>query len=466
MPTLAAAPSRLRRTRGALAHPMSGAVWRRSLRVRSADATLAVSLRVGLAAAVVLVVFGVTGHGAIAGFALLGALSAAFSRHEPLRRTTQKVGLVGGAVVASVLVGGLVAVSGMPVEAQIGVVAVHAGAAAALLYAFRIGGPGPVILVFAASAAVGYAGSAAHLGVAVASAALGAAVGLGVAALPFVFLPWGPARLATARALGVLARVPDGGDVAAARSAVVTARQTLALTAGASARDHDLASVLAEADAALDHWLTDGDDARLRAVVRHERELRKTKRHSALLSECAVLGDLPQPVPFLAPGLGRLGAGDVRAYAGRVVLAAALAGWFAAGVGLDHPMWASMGAMAAMQGITYAGTVERGIQRFLGNVAGAAVAAGLIALSLGYWQTALLIVVLQTCTEVAAARNYGLCTVFVTPMALLIVGLGTSVGPEIGIGRVLVTVVGVAVGIVVAAVTLGTTDRAHLAETV
>ncbi|MGW4480758.1 FUSC family protein [Rhodococcus triatomae] len=464
MPTLTADPSRLRRTRGALVHPMSGAVWRRSLRVRSADATVAVSLRVGLAAAVVLVAFGITGHGSVAGFALLGALSSAFSRHEPLRRTAQKVGLVGAAVVVSVLVGGLVAVSGMPVEAQIGVVAVQAGAAAALLHAFRVGGPGPVILVFAASAAVGYAGSAAHLGVAVASAAIGAAVGLVVAVLPFVFLPWGPARLSTARALGVLARVPAGADAAEARSAVVTARQTLALTTGPGARDHDLAVVLTEAEAALDRWLADGDAGPIRAVARHERELRKTKRHSPLPVASSAPGELPRPAAFLAPGLAGLGTRDVRVHTGRVVLAAALSGWLAAGLGLDHPMWASMGAMAAMQGITYAGTVERGIQRLLGNVAGAALAAGLIALSLGYWQTAVVIAVLQACTEVAAARNYGLCTMFVTPMALLIVGLGTVVGPEIGIGRVLVTVVGVVVGIVVAAVTLGAEDRAHLAE--
>jgi uncharacterized membrane protein YccC len=63
---------------------------------------------------------------------------------------------------------------------------------------------------------------------------------------------------------------------------------------------------------------------------------------------------------------------------------------------------------------------------------------------------------------VTAARNYGLCTLFVTPMALLIVGLGSTVGPEIGVSRVLDTAVGVVIGILVAAVTVSVTDRAHL----
>lgn len=462
MPALAAAPSRLRHTRGALAHSVSAAVWRRSFRVRSADATLAVSLRVGLAATVVLVAFGLAGHASIAGFALLGALSSAFSRHEPLRRTAHKVGFVGAAVVASVLAGGLIALSGIPMWAQIGVMALGSGVAAALLQAFHVGGPGPVILVFAATAAVGFTGTGTQLGVAVGAAALGAAVGLGVALMPFAVLPWGPARLATARALSALGRVPRGGDAAEARAAIVTAREKLALTAGSAARDHDLAALLAEAEVALDRWLHDGDTSRIDAVVGHESELRKTKRHSPILGSDVEAAALPRPASFLASGVAALGARDVATYAGRVVLAAAVAGWLAAGIGLDHPLWASMGAMAAMQGISYTHTVERGIQRLLGNVAGAVVAAALIALSLGFWQTAIVIAVLQIGAEVMAARNYGLCTLFVTPMALLVVGLGSTVGPEIGVSRVLDTVVGVVIGILVAAVTVSVTDRAHL----
>ncbi|MFF0814481.1 FUSC family protein [Rhodococcus sp. NPDC003318] len=457
------APARLRHSRDALAHSVSADAWRRSLRMRSADATLAVSVRVGLAAAIVLVVFGLAGHGTVAGFAVLGSLASAFSRHEPLRRTAQKVGFVGSFVVVAVLAGGLIALTGAPLWAQVGLMALVSGGGAAVLFGFRVAGPGPVVLVFAATAAVGYVSSVATLGVAVLCAAIGATVGFVTALVPFAFLPWGPARLAAARALAAVAAVPDGADVGAAHAAISSAREKLALTSG-SVRRHearDLAAVLSEAECALDEWER-GAGARLRDIVRHEKELRKIKRHKAILGGFGDIPVLPRPTPFLADGLARLRRHDVLTNAARVVLAAAAAGWLASAIGLDHPLWASMGAMAALQGVTYGPTVQRAIQRLLGNVGGAVIAAALIALSLGYWQSVIVVAIMQTGAEVMAPRNYALCSIFVTPMALLVVGLGATVDPAIGVSRVLDTLVGVVVGVVVAAVTISRSDRTHL----
>lgn len=456
-------PTRLRQTRDALVHTVSADTWRRSFRMRSADATLAVAMRVGLAAAIVLVGFGLTGHGAVAGFAVLGSLASAFSRHEPLRRTAQKVGFTGLFVVVAVLLGGLIALAAGSLWAQVGFMALVSGIGAAMLFAFRIAGPGPVVLVFAATAAVGYTTGPADLGVAVGCAAIGAAVGFVIALTPFAFLPWGPARLAVARALSAVAAVPAGADVAAAHGAVAAAREKLALTTAAVHRHQvrDLAAVLAEAESALDDW-SRGDRTRLDDVVRHERELRKAKRHKILGDGFAPVPVLPRPAPFLAAGLARLRGREVLSNAARVVAAAAVAGWLALAVGLDHPLWASMGAMAALQGVTYGPTVQRAIQRLLGNVGGAVIAAALIALSLGYWQTVVVVAILQTGAEVMAVRNYTLCSIFVTPMALLVVGLGATVEPGIGVSRVLDTLVGVVVGVVVAAVTISRADRSHL----
>ncbi|MGW0044240.1 FUSC family protein [Rhodococcus sp. NPDC003348] len=455
--------ARLRHSRDALVHSVSATTWRRAFDIRSADATVAISMRVGLAAALVLVAFGLTGHGGVAGFATLGALSSAFSRYEPLRRTAQKVGFIGLLVVASVLAGGLIGLAGLPMWAQIGLMAVVSAVGAAVLFAFRIAGPGPVVLVFAGTAAVGATTGVADLGVAVLGTAIGAAVGFVTALLPFVFLPWGPARLAVARALAAVAAVRGGADTAAAHGAIAAAREKLALTTPSVDHDHvrDLAAVLTEAEAALGAWER-GDAARLDGVVRHEAELRKVKRHRIILGSHIAKTTLPRPVSFGAAGAAGLRTRTAVVYAGRVLMASAVAGWLAAAVGLDHPLWASMGAMAAMQGVTYGPTVQRAIQRLLGNVGGALIAAALIALSLGYWQSVVVIVAMQIAAEVTATRNYALCSLFVTPMALLVVGLGATVDPGVGVSRVLDTLVGVVVGVVVAAVTISRTDRAHL----
>lgn len=389
-------PSRPRHSVQALSHSVSRHAWRRGFEVRSADATLAISLRVGLAAAVVLVGFGVTGHVALAGFAMLGALCTAFSRHESARRTAATVGFVGVLVAVSVLIGAVIALVVETAAVQIGLVAAFAGIVAMVLAALRIGGPGPVVLVFAVSAAVGSTGDGSDLCAAVVATAIGAGVGFAIALLPFVPRVWTPTRLA------------------------------------------------------VTPWRRGGHNG-----------LRKVNRHSAFT---ATTGECPGPRPagFVAVGIAGLRTRRVRQHGARIVIAAALAGWLASTAGLDHPLWASMGALAAMQGIDYGVTVQRAIQRLLGNVGGALIAGAVIVASLDYWPTVGVIVLLQVLAEVAATRSYALCSLAVTPMALLVVGLGAPVGPEIGLNRVLDTLIGVVVGVVVAAVTVSTTDRGHL----
>ena len=69
---------------------------------------------------------------------------------------------------------------------------------------FRITGPGPVILVFAATGAAGYASSVDDLARLVIAGALGVLVGWAAAMLPALVLPMGPARLAVARAVSAV----------------------------------------------------------------------------------------------------------------------------------------------------------------------------------------------------------------------------------------------------------------------
>ncbi|MFE3542935.1 FUSC family protein [Nocardia sp. NPDC059177] len=459
------ATARLRHSGGALAHSVSAATWRRALEVRPADATVAASLRVGVAAALVFIGCGLLDLRQYVGFAVLGALASAFARHEPMVRVTAKVSLVGALVVAFVAGGGLLALARVPMWAEVALMSVGAAVAAMWVSAFRITGPGPVILVFAATAAVGYVTAPADLARACLAAAIGAGVGLLAQTAPLLVLPLGPARLAVARALSAVAALDRGGSVAPARGAIAQAREKLALSGvrEVDARHHrDLVALLDEAETAVDEW-TAGDPARLLDVVRHEAELRKVKRRSVIFDREITASTLPRPLGFLATGRSGLRSRTVLGNAARIALASACAGWFAAAAGLHHPLWASMGALAALQGVSYAMTVQRGIQRLLGNVCGAILGALLIGVGIGYWATALVIVVLQVSAEMMATRNYALTSLAVTPLALLMVGLGADITPGLGVSRIVDTLIGVAMGILVAAVTISRSDRRHLA---
>lgn len=146
----------------------------------------------------------------------------------------------------------------------------------------------------------------------------------------------------------------------------------------------------------------------------------------------------------------------------RIAAAGAIGAAVAICLGLDHPMWAAMGAVATMQGVGYHVAIHRGVQRLLGNVVGALLAAGLLALPLGYWGAVAAIIVFQTIAEIASTVNYALTSVAVTPMALLLTGLGAGLAPNVAIDRILDTGVGIATGIVIAALTISGADALHL----
>ena len=147
----------------------------------------------------------------------------------------------------------------------------------------------------------------------------------------------------------------------------------------------------------------------------------------------------------------------------RIAVAGSISGAIAAAAGLTHPMWAAMGAVAAIQGVRYHVTVQRGVSRLLGNVGGAAIAAGLLAMPLGYWWSVVAIIGFQALAEAMAPVNYTITSLAITPMALLLTALGASMAPGAAVDRVLDTLVGIVVGIVIAALTISGHDLEHLA---
>ncbi|MTB87773.1 FUSC family protein [Aeromicrobium senzhongii] len=134
----------------------------------------------------------------------------------------------------------------------------------------------------------------------------------------------------------------------------------------------------------------------------------------------------------------------------RVTLAVALAAIVATVFGLGHAYWASVAAAAAIAGPSTRHQVLRGVHRAVGTFLGVVVAAGLLALDLGTLATILLVIVLQVGAELLIGRNYAVALMVVTPLALLMVHLG-STAPVTSLlqDRLSDTILGVVVGLAV-----------------
>lgn len=476
---------RFRHTGTALAHPLSPATWRSAFSMRPADAIFTTAIKVGIAATLVLIAGGLAGQPQLAGMAALGALTSAFGRYQPYRRLGRMMGIVGVGMIMAMAIGVLLGATGVPMTLQILVLSLLAGLASHVFTAFRISGPGAVILVFAAGAGSGYAHSFADMALPIIAIAIGVVVGWFAAMAPAAWIPLAPSRLAVAR--GIAAVVSLGTDDAgphraAAAAALRSARGSVTVSAGTlrenssrSRRLHQDAEqlhlLLDDAEAVLSLFDVPGSGSRgdaLARLTKHESELRKVRGIPTVslqlpsTDNTAVSSRGTSPQGFLSAARGEFASRSSLHQALRMAMAAALSGWVAVGLGLGHPLWATMGAIAALQGLNYASTVQRSIQRLVGNVLGAAVAVVLLSLSLGFWPSVALVILFQVLAELLVLKNYTLTTIAVTPMALIMTGLGTHLGPDAALSRVADTLVGVVIGTLVAALSISLADRHHL----
>ncbi len=156
------------------------------------------------------------------------------------------------------------------------------------------------------------------------------------------------------------------------------------------------------------------------------------------------------------PPIGSV-AWEMTATVGVAALLAGVAGALLVGT---HWYWAMVGAVAAVGGAHVTARLIRGVQRLVGTVLGVLIAAGLLALDLPPWVVLSVAVALQAGAELFVGRNYGIAMLFITPLALLMVSLASPVAPEMLLrDRVIETVIGVAVGTVVAIVSAGLRRR-------
>jgi len=116
-------------------------------------ASAGAQVSVALSIAVALAHFSPWAH--LQGFPALGALAALFGRFAPLGRRMPIVAVAGALLLVSVGLPSLVAQAGASPQSMLMCLALLAGVLTVAVTRWRIGGPGSVIFVFAASAALG-----------------------------------------------------------------------------------------------------------------------------------------------------------------------------------------------------------------------------------------------------------------------------------------------------------------------
>ncbi len=299
----------------------------------------------------------------LVGFPALGALAALFGRFAPLQRRRRIVAACALLLLLAVFFPTLASLFGASEWALVLVLALVAGGSTVAVSRWNLGGPGAVIIVFAAGASLHPVATWQELAARLLATAAGGLIG------------W------------------------------------------------------------LVCWLTDG----LRA------------------KEVRVL----QIPAVRIPPMSHQWIAGARIAAGAAI--AALLAWFA---GAQHPAWAAIGATAVMQGSHLHVTMSRALQRLGGTVVGACLVWLILAQQPPLWVIVLAIVVFQFLTEVIIGFNYALGQITVTPMALLMTMLASH-APTMGnmpVERVVDTLLGAAVGIVLAVLFSSVDDRVHLAE--
>lgn len=137
-----------------------------------------------------------------------------------------------------------------------------------------------------------------------------------------------------------------------------------------------------------------------------------------------------------------------------MAVAVAIAGLVATSAGISHPYWAMIAAVVPLAARPFRAQLVRGVHRALGTLAGLLVAAALLVIPLPVALTIVLIAALQASAELLVVRNYGLALVAITPLSLLSMQLANPQPvPSLLLDRLVETVIGVAVGLLIAMVT-------------
>lgn len=131
------------------------------------------------------------------------------------------------------------------------------------------------------------------------------------------------------------------------------------------------------------------------------------------------------------------------------VVGALLAGAVAESIpGLGHPYWAVIAVVSTLPALRQRHTVLRAFQRFIGTIGGTVIAVGILLLQPDAWWIVLIAVVGQFFAEVFVARNYAVCLLFLTPLALAVSWLSVPEAPQLlALDRIAQTTLGAVVSV-------------------
>jgi hypothetical protein len=124
------------------------------------------------------------------------------------------------------------------------------------------------------------------------------------------------------------------------------------------------------------------------------------------------------------------------------------------GLQLERPYWVPVSCLAVIQGASLRAAWTRQLQRIVGTAVGLLVFLGIAQVPLGPWGVAGVLTMLTLVIETLVVRHYGLATVFITPLTILLaeVGQGSVMEPQrLMQARLADTVIGAVLGLAGAA---------------
>ncbi len=121
---------------------------------------------------------------------------------------------------------------------------------------------------------------------------------------------------------------------------------------------------------------------------------------------------------------------------------------------LDRPYWVPVSCLAIIQGASLRAAWTRQLHRIVGTALGLLVFLAIVQIPLGPWGVAAVLTLLALVIETLVVRHYGLATVFITPLTILLAeaGQGMAMAPQrLMQARLVDTVVGAVLGVAGAA---------------
>lgn len=114
----------------------------------------------------------------------------------------------------------------------------------------------------------------------------------------------------------------------------------------------------------------------------------------------------------------------------KVAIASIITVIISVSLGFDRPDWGAVSALLVLQwGPDHIPGTVKGIQRMIGSILGVGLFTLIHFFGVQGWSLLIVLAICQFCAEIFIARNYALCLVFSTPLALL---MGNSAGRALG----------------------------------